>query len=89
MSQMTLRTSSSRSIQARVVISPATIGNAGLDEGFAGHAGAGIAREQRVQHRVGNLVRDLVRMAFGDRFGRKEVTCAHSDRLPVVENGEL
>ena len=41
-------------------------------DGFAGDARDGIQREDRVEHRVRNLVAELVGMAFGDGFGSKE-----------------
>ena len=44
-------------------------GDARLDERFAGDARLRVAREQGVQHRVRDLVGDLVRMAFGDGLG--------------------
>ena len=46
--------------------------HAGGGAGFAGHAGHGILSQDRVQHRVGYLVAQLVGMAFGDGFGSKE-----------------
>ena len=46
----------------------------GLDQRFAGDARALVLREHGVEHRVGNLVGDLVRMAFGDGFGGEQVT---------------
>ena len=69
MSQMTRRTSASRSIHARVVISPATTATPVLTSVFAGDARLRIAREEGVQHRVRDLVGDLVRMPFGDGLG--------------------
>src|SRR5690606_38148012 len=48
-------------------------GRTGLDHGFAGHAGALVLGKDRVQHCIGNLVGDLVRMAFGDRLGSEEI----------------
>ncbi|MNV29696.1 hypothetical protein D3C71_1209300 [compost metagenome] len=48
-------------------------GRTGLDQGFAGHAGAFVLGQDCVQHRVGDLVGNLVRMAFGDRFGGEQV----------------
>ena len=74
MSQMTPRTRSSRSTQASVVTSPATIGDAGLDQRLAGDARALVLREHGVEHRVGDLVGDLVRMSFGDGLGGEQVT---------------
>ncbi len=48
--------------------------HAGLHQGFAGHARARILGQDGIQHGVGNLVGDLVRMPFGDRFGGKQIT---------------
>ena len=45
---------------------------AGGDERFAGDPGQGIPSQERVENGVGNLVRDLVRMAFGHRLRGKE-----------------
>jgi hypothetical protein len=49
----------------------------GRDERFAGDARFRIAADEQIDDRVGNLVGDLVRMAFGHRFGREEVVAAH------------
>ena len=46
---------------------------AGLHHRFAGHAGALVLRQDRVEDGVGDLVGDLVRVAFGDGFGGEEV----------------
>jgi hypothetical protein len=40
--------------------------HAGSDQRFAGHPSVLVVRQDSVEHRIGNLVRDLVRMAFGD-----------------------
>ncbi|MNI35370.1 hypothetical protein D3C73_893930 [compost metagenome] len=48
-------------------------GNAGLDHGLAGHTGTLVLGQDRVQHRIGDLVGNLVRMAFRDRLGGEEV----------------
>jgi len=40
---------------------------------FGGDAGARVLGQDRVEDGVGNLVRDLVGMAFGDGFGSEEV----------------
>ena len=42
-----------------------------LDERFARDAGTRILREARVEHAVGDVVRDFVRMSGADGFGRK------------------
>ena len=42
--------------------------DAGLHQGLAGHAAARIDRKNGIQHGVGYLIGDLVRVAFGDRF---------------------
>ena len=44
-----------------------------LDVGLAGHAAAFVLREAGVEDGVGNGVGNLVRMAFADGFGRKNV----------------
>jgi len=62
-------------------------GDASLDHGFAGHARALVLREDRVEHGVGNLVGDLVRMAFGHGFGGKQVI-AHRAGYPHKGTGE-
>jgi hypothetical protein len=40
-------------------------GDTGLDHGFAGDAGALVLRQDGVENGVGDLVGDLVRVAFG------------------------
>ena len=57
-------------------------GHARLHHGFAGHARALVLGQDGVEDRIGNLVGDLVRMAFGDRFGGEEVV-GHSAYIPV------
>src|SRR6185437_13265032 len=57
--------------------------HAGLDHGFAGHARARVLRDDRVEHGIGDLVGDLVRMAFGDRFGGEQVV-GHRGIYPFV-----
>ena len=42
---------------------------AAADEGFAGDAAGGVVLEDGVEHRVGNVVGDLVGMAFADGLG--------------------
>ncbi len=44
---------------------------AGGDERFARDARIGIRREDRIEHGVGDLIRDLVWVTFGHRFGCK------------------
>src|SRR6185437_11598726 len=43
-------------------------GEPGRDQRLAGDAAVGIVGEHGVEHRVGDLVGDLVRMPFRDRF---------------------
>ena len=54
---------------------------AGLDHGFAGHAGIrgviAFLAQDLVQHGVRNLVAHLVGMAFGDRLRSEEIGFAH------------
>ena len=54
-------------------------GNAGL----AGDAAVGILLEDRVEHRVGDLVADLVGMPLGDGFGGEKIM-AHKHVSPEV-----
>src|SRR5690606_1315519 len=61
-------------------------GNPGFHHGFAGHAGKFILGENGIQHCVGNLVGQLVRMAFGDRFGGENRVFAHG-HSPFVDRG--
>ncbi len=42
-----------------------------LDEGLAGNTAARVVLQDCIQHRIGNLVRDLVRVTFRDRLGGK------------------
>ncbi len=48
-------------------------GHAGGDQGFAGHPGLFVLADDGVEDGVGNLIRHLVGMAFGDRFGGEEI----------------
>ncbi len=49
----------------------------GLDHGFAGHAGMLVLGDDGVEHRIGDLVGDLVRMPFGHGLGGKNRVFAH------------
>ena len=53
-------------------------GDVRLHVGFAGDAAELVLCEAGVQHGVRNGVGDLVRMAFADGLGRKDVTVAHN-----------
>src|SRR5690606_21924726 len=55
--------------------------HAGLDHGLAGHARALVLGQDGVQHGVGDLVGDLVRVAFGDRLGG-EKRAGHRPYIP-------
>src|ERR1019366_3194648 len=55
--------------------------HARLRERLAGHAGAGVLLEDRVEDRVGHLVAQLVRMPLGDGLGR-ETVAGHSTFSP-------
>ena len=77
MSQMTPRTSASRSIQARGRDLAGDHRDARLDQRFAGDARARVVREHGVEHGVGDLVGDLVGMSFGNRFGGEQVVAGH------------
>eukprot|EP01137_Pigoraptor_chileana_P029047 Opistho-2@13734 len=50
---------------------------ASIGQRFGGHAGAGVLREDSVENRVRDLIRDLVGMAFGDGFRSKEKIVRH------------
>jgi hypothetical protein len=50
----------------------------GLHHRFAGDAGALVLRQDGVENGVGDLVGDLVRVAFGNGFGGEEVGCPSS-----------
>ena len=52
--------------------------HAGLDQGLAGDAGHGVLGQDGIQYGIGNLIGNLVRMAFGHRFGGKQVAVGHS-----------
>ena len=45
----------------------------GGDQHFAGYAAGGVLRQDRVENRIGDLVRHLVGMTLGDGFGRENV----------------
>src|SRR5690606_10578504 len=47
--------------------------HAGLDHGLAGYAGALVLGQDRVEHGIGDLVGDLVRVPFGHGLGGEEV----------------
>jgi len=59
-------------------------GGAGLHQRLAGHAGLRVLGQDRVQHRIGDLVGHLVRVAFGDRLGGEEVA-GHRRLYPLIE----
>ena len=46
---------------------------AGVHERLARHAAGRVVAHDGIQHAVGDLVGDLVRVAFGDRLGREQV----------------
>ena len=46
----------------------------GCQQGLAGYASSWILRQDGIEDRVGNLIGNLVRMAFRDRFRSEEVT---------------
>jgi hypothetical protein len=50
---------------------------AGAHQGFGGDAGGGVLDQDGVQDGIGNLVGDLVRMAFGNGFRGEEIIFAH------------
>ncbi|CAI8949995.1 NAD-specific glutamate dehydrogenase [Pseudomonas sp. IT-P12] len=61
--------------------------HAGFHQSFARHAGELVFGNDGVQHRIGNLVGDFVRMPFGHGLGGEEGVFAHLDfflNLPMV-----
>jgi hypothetical protein len=65
---------------------PADDRHAGLDHGFAGHTGQLVLGENGVEHGVGDLISQFVRMAFGYRFGREDAVFTHgSGPWKIVE----
>ena len=51
---------------------------AGAGRGLAGHAAHGVLFQDGVQHGVGDLVADLVGMAFGHGFRSKQIVSCHN-----------
>ena len=51
------------------------VDEAGGGAGLAGHAAIGVLLEDRVQHRVADLVADLVGMPFGNGLRGKQMSC--------------
>ena len=47
---------------------------AGVAQRLGGDARGLVLRQQRIEHRVGDLVRDFVRVAFGNRLRREQET---------------
>ena len=47
--------------------------HAGLGHGFARYAAAGLLRQNRVEDRIGDLIRHFVRMAFAHGLRRKQI----------------
>jgi hypothetical protein len=54
----------------------------GGDHRLAGDARFRIAADEQVHDRIGNLVRNLVGMAFGNGFRREDVIAAHRGKSP-------
>ena len=62
-----------------VVISPATTTRPVVISVSQATRPVGSSREHGVEHRVGDLVGDLVRVALGDRLrGEEEFACRHT-----------
>ena len=55
----------------------------GFYQGFTGDAGVFVFADDGIQHRIGNLVGNFVRMAFGDRFGGKNGIFTHEMLSPL------
>src|SRR3989449_4839630 len=60
--------------------------DAGGQDRLTGDTGALILGDDRIQNAIRDLVRNLVRMAFGDGFGREQVIVSahYSESLIVV-----
>ena len=58
-------------------------GHTGLHQGLAGHASLLVAGDDGIQHRIGNLVGDLVRMSFGHGLGSEQGVFAHGVLDPL------
>ena len=55
----------------------------GVDQAVVGDAELDVILQEGIKHRVGNLVADLVRMTFGNRFtGEQEIIMRHRNILP-------
>src|SRR3546814_9162794 len=58
----------------------------GRDHRLAGDARFRIAADEQVDDGVGNLVGDLVWMAFGNRFGREEVVARSEEHTSELQS---
>ncbi|MPN31501.1 hypothetical protein SDC9_178975 [bioreactor metagenome] len=56
------------------------VDQSGAGRGLAGHAALGVPLHNRVQHRVGNLIADLVRVALGHGLRGKKIVSCHKNR---------
>ena len=56
--------------------------SAGGDQHFARHTPGGIVRQDRVQHGVGNLIGNLIRMTFRDRFRGEKMSLIICQNCP-------
>ena len=62
----------------REVISPGHDGQAGRHHRLAGHAAEGILGQVGIEHAVGDLIGEFVRMPHADGFtGEKKFACCH------------
>ena len=52
-------------------------GDPGGQNRLAGHAAMSVLHDNGVQNSVGDLIRDFIRMAFGHRFGGKQLVISH------------
>ena len=57
-------------------------GNTGFDQGLNGNASVLVLSNDGVQHRIGDLVGDFVRMPFGHGLGGEKGVFAHLDDFP-------
>src|SRR6185369_15927083 len=56
----------------------------GVAQGFSGDAGFGILGQDGVQDGIGNLIGDLVRVAFGNGFRGKQVIVRRHRKLQLL-----
>ena len=84
MSLITSRTICSRSTQALVVTSPATMATPVLTRVSNGYASVFVLGNDGIQYSVGDLVSDLVWVSFRHGFGGEKGVFAHLYGFPEM-----